>query len=115
MELKRLIDWMKLLSGQERFYKEGNLTVHVYGEEDQSYVVIEEEISESPRVVDQYTVHPLQKENGLYALVNFLNECEFDLKNLASKISRAVYVEDGMSDIFRFEHVEVARYQVQEN
>lgn len=115
MKLKKCIDWIRILSSQEKLYKEGNLTVHVYGEEDQSYIVIEDEISKSPKVVNQYTVHPLKKENDLFELICFLHECNFDLKDVVSKISSAEYIEDGMNDISKFEHVEVARYQVQEN
>ena len=115
MKLNTLKSWMRLLSGPESSYTEGNLTVHVYGEEDQSYVVIEEEISPSPRVVDQYTIHALDEENGLFSLVKFLHVCDFDLMKVRSAVKNAEYLEDGMNDICRFEHVEIARYQLQEN
>ncbi|GAB2189925.1 hypothetical protein MAH1_15330 [Sessilibacter sp. MAH1] len=115
MELKNLINWMGLISGQDRFYREDAVTVHVYGEGDESYIVIEREVSKSPRIVDQYTITPFQNKNSLYELVQFLQTCEFDLNNLVSKIVSADYVEYGMNDVAQFDFVEVARYQVQEN
>ena len=114
MALKTLCDWMELLSGSDKIYKENTLTVHVYGEQDQSYIVVECEVSNSPRIVDQYTLHGL-KENALFSLVCFLNDQGFDLERLVSSLVEANYIEDGMNDIAQFESVEVAKYQIQEN
>ena len=115
MALTRLIDWMNLLSSDERLHKEDDLSVNVYGEGDQSYIVIEKTLSNSPRLIDQYTIHPLNQENALFALVCFLKECDYNLEKLASKTSSAEYIEEDMNDIARFDSVEIARYQVQEN
>ena len=115
MALTRLIDWMNLLSSEERLYKDDDLSIHVYGEGDQSYIVIEITLSSPPRLIDQYTIHPLDQKQALFALVCFLKECDYNSKTVASKISSAEYLEEDMNDIARFDSVEIARYQVQEN
>ncbi len=114
MALKTLLDWMKLLSGEDKFHNDGTLTVRVYGEDDQSYIVVERELSDSPKVVDQYTIHSL-KDNALFCLVCFLKDHNFDAQCLLTALIESNYVEDGMNEITQFEYVEVARYQIQEN
>lgn len=115
MALKKLMDWASLLSGEERVYREGDLSIHVYGEGDNSYLVVEKVLSRSPSVIEQYTCHSLGEVNPLFSLFCFLNECDFDLNNLTSKITKADYFEESMNEIARFENVEVARYEIREN
>lgn len=53
MGLKTLMDWMDFLSGEERVYREDDLVVHVYGEGDNSYIVVERFLSRSPNIIEQ--------------------------------------------------------------
>ena len=115
MALKTLTDWMDFLSGEERVYREDDLVIHVYGEGDNSYIVVEKVLSRSPSVIEQYTFHSVGETNPLFSFFRFLNECDFDLNSLISKIIKADYLEESMNEVARFEDVEVARYEIREN
>jgi len=115
MSLNTLMDWMMLICGEEREFAVRDLSVHVYGEKDASYLVFEKEVSSvSPRVSDQYVLHPLTKGNRLYQQIQFLAECDFDFNIVMNKLGGAEYAEVEMNEIAKFSTIEVARYQIRE-
>ena len=114
MKLKNFTDWMKLFVAQERTHRDGDVEFHVYGEGEQSYLVVEVTEQRSPRMVNQYVFSSLNKENPLFDFFCFLKQCNFDQDGLVKKISSATYIEDGVNEVARFDQVEVARYQIKE-
>ena len=112
MALKTLTDWMGFLSAEERVHREDDLVVHVYGEGDNSYIVVEKVLSRLPSIIEQYTFHSVGETNPLFSFFCFLNECDFDLNSLISTIIKADYLEESMNEVARFEDVEVARYEI---
>ncbi len=114
MTLKTLTEWLQLLASPERQIESDGLLVNVYGDGDQSYFVIDKQIGSQPRVAVQYVLHPVAG-NGLYQQLSFLAESGFDLESVVERLGRADFVVDGMNEIARFAHVEVARYELQEN
>ncbi len=114
MKLKNLTDWMTFFVSQERNCVEGNTTIHAYGEGDLSYLVIEVTESQSPRRENQYVFNSLNKENPLFEILNFLNDCDFDQDTVVETISDANYTLDEMNEITKFGQIEIARYLIQE-
>jgi uncharacterized protein YebE (UPF0316 family) len=114
MSLKTLTEWMQLFTGPERQFEEAGLFVNVYGEGDNSYLVIEKNIRDMPRTVDQYVLHP-REGNGLFQQISFLAESEFDLVRTVDRLEKAEYIADEFNEIARFAQIEVARYELQEN
>jgi hypothetical protein len=115
MSLKTLTEWMVLLCGTDRSFDEGELSVDVHGAGDASYLVFERDVSQSPRVSDQYVLHPLPGGNPLYQQVRFLAECEFDVRAVLIRLVEANYTATQMNEVARFESVEVARYRIRGN
>lgn len=111
-ELDCLFNWMRFLTEPLREYSKGDLVVHVYGELDDSYIVIEKQVAASPITLDQYLVHTQDAANSLMSLVRLVREFGFDLKSLVSKLEQLDYDVDGCA---RLEHVEIYYRQVQES
>jgi len=115
MSLNTLTEWMAFLSGPDRQYEEDALSVDVYGEGDDSYLVLEKEIEQSPIVVEQYVLHPLSGDNKLYQQIQFLAECQFSLSKIVDRLVNAKFLETKMNEVVRFSTVEVAHYRLREN
>ena len=103
-ELDCLFNWMRLLTSPSGHYCRGELTIRVYGERDDSYVVIENQVSQSPMAVDQFLLHTQDFSNPLMALLKFLRQFSFDLATIFSKLKSLDYDEGGHA---RLEHVDV--------
>lgn len=115
MELETYFDWLKLITSEDGFYREKNITAKMYGEGDASYMVFEMEKSTSPKIIDQYTIHVVDNSNKLYGLTKFIAENNFSLTDILERIVSADYIEESMNDIAKINGVEVARYTLKEN
>lgn len=104
-ELDCLFNWMRFLTGASRQYSKGDVVVHVYGEFDDSFIVIEKRIFAAPMPVDQYVLLTGDAANSLMSLVRLLKEFQFDLGRLIAKLERLDYGVEGRA---RLERVDVA-------
>jgi len=104
VELDCLFNWMRFLAGPSRQHAQGDVVVRVYGELDDSYVVIEKRTSPAPRPVGQYVLLTGDSVNSLMTLFRLLKEFQFDLKRLIAKLETLRYGSDGRA---RLEGVEV--------
>jgi len=105
---------MQFLTGPDRQFEEGDLLVNAFGEGDNSYLVIDKKIGDQPRTVTQYVLHPLNG-NCLFRQISFLAECGFDLADAVDRLEKADYVAEEFNEIAKFDGIEVARYELQEN
>ncbi len=112
--METLTDWITLISGEERRYKQGDMVVNVYGELDDSYVVIEKNKLDNPKTVDQFIIHP-NHANKLFGLLGFLSEFDFNLLKLMATIESSEFTHEDFNDILILGSVEIAKYEIVEN
>ena len=103
-ELDCLFNWMRFLAGPSRQYAQGEVVVRAYGELDESFIVIEKQISHAPWAIDQYVVGTMDAANSLMSLVRLLKEFQFDLGRLVARLEKLPYGIEGRA---RLEHVQV--------
>lgn len=111
MKLDSMTNWMAFFSSDEQGYKENNYTLYIYGEGDNSYVVIDKKISDSPDTWDQFVFHCKENKNPLFAFFEFLNKFDFNFINMANAIETYDYVSDEINEVCRIDNIEIARYQ----
>ena len=114
-KLESLTDWNQLLSNDDRTYVEDNLVVNIFGELEDSYMVVERYISNSPRTVHQFVFHSKNHTNPLFGLFAFLSKYNFSLKQLMQKIDESDFEEDDFNEVLILDSIEIVRYELIEN
>ena len=109
--LDGLLNWMRFLSSDDRFYYRDGVAVRVYGQGDTSYAVFERDVSVTPPAVDQYVLHAAGPRKPLFSLVNFLADSDFKLSRVMDRISSAHY---GETTPVAFGDIEISYYSVGE-
>ncbi len=115
MALTTLLDWMTFLSGTERQYEDGDLTLHAYGEADRTHVVLERSTDEAPLLIDQYIVGAPNSPNPLFALMRTLGGYEFDFATTARAIIDAEYTVSPDSEVATWGEMTISRFQLKIN
>lgn len=109
--LNCLMDWMRFILSEDRYYHHEGVSVQIFGEGDASYAVFERDISTSPAAVDQYVVLAVDPRKKLFSLLCFLSESGFELASVMARLTGADYGEEREA---RFEHVTIAYSRVTE-
>ena len=113
--METLTDWINLISSKEKTFKLNDITVTIFGESDDSYMIIEKTESISPRKVTQYVIHPHETNNQLFNLLAFLSESKFNLLTLIKKLETTEFKTDEFNEILNLGSTEIARYNLIEN
>lgn len=112
MKLDSMSDWMDFFSSDERIYIKDNYALYAYGDEDQSYIVIESEVSSDPVTCDRYVFHCEENSNPIFSLFCFLEKFEFSFNRLVETIENYKYEADVTCDFLKLDNIEIAKYKV---